>query len=246
MSKPGESVFRRLQFYTTAPYPCSYLPGEMARSEVAAPAHLVDAAAYSRLIEQGFRRSGMFTYRPACGSCQACIPIRVDAMRFRPDRTQRKLWRRMQAGLKVSISPLHWDSGHYELYRRYQQKRHPGAGMDQDDQAQYTQFLLTSGVRSEMALFHDDQGELRIVAIMDRLDHGVSAVYTFYDPDWHGSLGTYSILWQMDYCRQLGHRWLYLGYWIRESRKMSYKSRFRPHQILRGGVWIEPADHQQG
>lgn len=241
MSKPSESIFRHLQFYTTASYPCSYLPGHMARSEVAAPAHLVDDAAYSRLIEQGFRRSGLFTYRPSCGECHACIPIRVDARRFQRDRTQRKLWHHMQIRLTARCSPLHWDPEHFELYQRYQHKRHPGAGMDQDDQEQYTQFLLTSRVRSQMAEFHDADGALRMVAIMDRVDTGISAVYTFYDPDFQGSLGTYGILWQLDYCRTLSLPWLYLGYWIRESRKMAYKSRFRPHQILRGGVWMEPA-----
>jgi arginine-tRNA-protein transferase len=241
MSKPSESIFRHLQFYTTASYPCSYLPGHMARSEVAAPAHLVDDAAYSRLIEQGFRRSGLFTYRPSCGECQACIPIRVDARRFRRDRTQRKLWNHMQPQLTVRCSPLHWNPAHFQLYQRYQRKRHPGAGMDQDDQEQYTQFLLASRVHSEMAEFHDTTGTLRMVAIMDHVDTGISAVYTFYDPDVHGSLGTYGILWQIDHCRALDLPWLYLGYWIRESRKMAYKSRFRPHQILRGGVWMEPS-----
>jgi arginine-tRNA-protein transferase len=164
----------------------------------------------------------------------------VDAGRFERDRTQRKLWRHMQAWLSVRRAPLHWDGAHFKLYQHYQRQRHPGAGMDQDDQEQYTQFLLTSRVRSEMAEFRDGDGILRMVAIMDRVDSGLSAVYTFYDPDVHGSLGTYGILWQLDYCRRLGLPWLYLGYWIRESRKMAYKSRFRPHQILRGGAWTEP------
>lgn len=240
MSKPGESVFRQLQFYTTAAYPCSYLPGRMARSEVAAPAHLVDTAAYSRLIEQGFRRSGLFTYRPSCGECQACIPLRVDARRFQRDRTQRKLWHRMQDTLAARCGPLHWDSEHFGLYQRYQHARHPGAGMDQDDQEQYTQFLLASRVDSEMAEFRDAEGHVRMVAIMDLIDTGISAVYTFFDPAFRGSLGTYGILWQIDRCIHLGLPWLYLGYWIRESRKMAYKSRFKPHQILRDGVWVEP------
>jgi arginine-tRNA-protein transferase len=240
MSNPGESIFRKLQFYTTASYPCSYLPDQMARSQVAAPAHLVDDASYSRLIEQGFRRSGLFTYRPDCELCNACIPIRVDVRRFVRHRTHRKIWNRMQS-MQVGTSALHWDPEHFELYQRYQHARHPGAGMDQDDQTQYTQFLLTSRVRSNMAEFRDADGTLRMVAIMDQIDTGVSAVYTFYDPDWHGSLGTYGILWQIEYCRRLGLPWLYLGYWIHESRKMTYKTQFRPHQILRGGVWIEPA-----
>lgn len=240
MSNPSESIFRKLQLYTTASYPCSYLPDRMARSQVAAPAHLVDEASYSRLIEQGFRRSGLFTYRPDCEQCQACIPIRIDARRFMRHRTHRKIWNRLH-DMPVSISALHWDPDHFELYQRYQHARHPGAGMDQDDQAQYTQFLLTSRVQSSMAEFRDTDGTLRMVAIMDQTDTGISAVYTFYDPDWHGSLGTYGILWQIEYCLSLGLPWLYLGYWIHESRKMTYKSQFRPHQILRGGVWIEPA-----
>ena len=240
MTQLNDLPLQSLQFYATAPYPCSYLPGRMARSEVAAPTHLVDESAYARLIEQGFRRSGLFTYRPACEQCQACIPIRIDVGRFRRDRTQGKLWRRLQPVLKARLAPLHWDARHFDLYLRYQKRRHPGAGMDQDDQAQYTQFLLTSRVHSEMAEFRDDGGILRMVAIMDRIDHGLSAVYTFYDPDWHGSLGTYGILWQLDYAARLGLPWLYLGYWIGESRKMAYKSRFRPHQILRGGAWAEP------
>lgn len=240
MSKPSESIFSQLQFYTTAAYPCSYLPGRMARSEVVAPTHLVDGTVYSRLIEQGFRRSGTFIYRPACDGCQACIPIRVDAFRFQRDRTQRKLWRHMQSALSATIEPLHWDAQHFALYQRYQHIRHPGAGMDQDSQAQYTQFLLTSRVDSEMVEFRDARGTVRIVAIVDDLDHGLSAVYTFYDPDWPGSLGTYAILWQLEYCRVRGLPWLYLGYWIEQSRKMAYKSRFKPHQILKNGTWVEP------
>ena len=242
MSHPSEAGLKTLQFYATATYPCSYIPGLDARSQVAAPTHLIDTQTYSRLVEQGFRRSGLFTYRPACEHCQACIPIRIDVQRFRRDRTQGKLWRRLQPVLSVRLAPLHWDSRHFELYLRYQQQRHPGAGMDQDDQTQYTQFLLTSRVHSEMAEFRDADGVLRMVAIMDRIDQGLSAVYTFYDPDWRSSLGTYGILWQLDYADRLGLPWLYLGYWIKESRKMAYKSRFRPHQVLLGGLWTEPQD----
>ena len=243
MSKPDDSIFRKLQFYTTASYPCSYLPGRAARSQVAAPAHLVDDASYSRLIEQGFRRSGLFTYRPDCEHCMACIPIRIDVQRFKRHRTHRKVWNRLSGpdGLRAHLSPLLWDASHFALYQRYQHARHPGSGMDEDDQAQYTQFLLTSRVHSNMAEFRDAQDVLRMVAIMDQIDTGLSAVYTFYDPDWHGSLGTYGILWQIEACRRLGLPWLYLGYWIEESRKMTYKAQFRPHQILRGGVWIEPS-----
>lgn len=239
MSHPTEAVIRTLQFYSTAEYPCSYLPDQQARSLVAAPAHLIDAEAYSRLIEQGFRRSGLFTYRPQCRSCQACLPIRIDVAAFRPDRTQRRVLRRHQ-DLTLRILPLRWHDEHYALYCEYQAVRHPQAGMDEDTEKQYRQFLLTSGVESRLAEFRCPQGQVRMVALIDLLDNGISAVYTFFDPHMPGSLGTYGVLWQIQQCRNLGLPWLYLGYWIRESRKMSYKSRFRPWQILLDGHWQSP------
>ncbi|SHH94215.1 arginyltransferase [Pollutimonas bauzanensis] len=240
MSHPTELTFKTLQFYSTAVYPCSYLPGLDARSQVAAPTHLIDAATYSSLVEQGFRRSGLFTYRPHCDSCQACLPIRVDTERHTPNRSQRKAWKR-HANLSARTMPLLWDPEHFQLYDRYQQGRHPGAGMDEDSQTQYRQFLLTSRVDSRLVEFRLPSGQLQMVSVIDVLETGLSSVYTFYDPDAAGSLGTYGILWQLEQCRSLGLPWLYLGYWIRESRKMAYKSQYTPYQILQHGVWTEPA-----
>lgn len=243
MSHPTEAMVQALQFYSTAEYPCSYLPQRHARSEVVAPAHLVDAPVYSRLIEQGFRRSGLFTYRPQCRSCQACQPIRVDVQRFRPSRTQRRVMRRHQ-DLQATILPLRWVSEHYQLYYRYQKTRHAGAGMDEDTEKQYSQFLLSSGVESRLVEFRAPDGSVEMVALIDLLDNGLSAVYTFFNPDAAGSLGTYGVLWQIDRCHEMGLPWLYLGYWISESRKMSYKSRFQPWQILKNGQWQESAPPQ--
>lgn len=239
MSHPTEPGFKTLQFYSTAAYPCSYLPELDARSQVAAPTHLIDAETYSELVEQGFRRSGLFTYRPHCDTCQACLPIRIDTQRFRRNRTQRKTWNR-HSGLITDTLPLHWNTEHFELYQRYQLARHPGAGMDEDSQAQYTQFLLTSRVDSRLVEFRLPSGALQMISMIDILDGGFSSVYTFFDPEAHGSLGTYGILWQLEQCRELGLPWLYLGYWIRQSRKMSYKSSYKPFQILRNGIWAEP------
>ncbi|HUH59138.1 MAG TPA: arginyltransferase [Candidimonas sp.] len=239
MSHPTEPTFKTLQFYSTAAYPCSYLPGLDARSQVAAPTHLIDTATYSQLVEQGFRRSGLFTYRPHCDACQACLPIRVDAQRFRPNRTQRKIWTRHSI-METSIKQLHWDKEHFALYQRYQSARHPGAGMDEDSQTQYKQFLLTSRVESRLVEFRLPTGRLCMVSVIDLLETGLSAVYTFFDPDIPGSLGTYGVLWQIEQCRQMGLPWVYLGYWIKESRKMAYKSQYTPHQILKNGIWIEP------
>ena len=239
MSHPTEPLVKMLQFYATAEYPCSYLPDRQARSEVAAPAHLIDAPVYSRLIEQGFRRSGLFTYRPKCQGCNACLPIRIDTARFRPSRNQRRIIRQHQ-DLVATMLPLRWMPDHYDLYYRYQKARHAGAGMDEDTEKQYSQFLLSSGVESRLAEFRTSDGKVQMVALIDILDNGLSAVYTFFDPDVKGSLGTYGVLWQIEQCQKLGLPWLYLGYWIQQSRKMSYKSRFQPWQIYRNGQWSEP------
>lgn len=236
MSSRDLPQFPLLRFYATAPYGCSYIPGRLARSQVATPTHFIDAGVYSDLVKVGFRRSGVFTYRPHCDACQACRPVRIPVAEFTPSRSQRRALARNDH-LQAQERMLAFNEEHYQLYLGYQIERHEGGGMDRDSREQYAQFLLQTQVDSRLIEFREN-GKLRIVCIIDMLDDGMSSVYTFYDPALrHAGYGTYAILWQIAQCQHLGLPYLYLGYWIEESRKMGYKSRYRPLQVLDQGQW---------
>jgi leucyl-tRNA---protein transferase len=246
MSQLNDIPLSALHFYLTAPYPCSYLPDLLARSQVATPALLINTRVYSELVQHGFRRSGTYTYRPYCDHCRACVPLRILAKYFKPNRSQRRAWKQ-HAHLDATLHPLQDNAEYYELYRRYQRARHKDGGMDNDDRESYQNFLLQSHVDSLLVEFREpfDQtrgkrGALRMVSVIDLLKDGLSSVYTFYDPDLpRARLGVYNVLWQIEMCRKLDLDFVYLGYWIANSRKMAYKTEYQPAQGLLDGEWRE-------
>ena len=228
----------RIHFYLTEQYPCSYIKGYQARSKVASPPHLINYDSYNNLIEKGFRRSGVFSYKPYCDKCSSCIPIRIPVYNFFPNRTQKRTSKKLKKNLVVRSEELSFNEEHFLLYKKYQSTRHSGSGMDQDNRNEYMQFLLTSNVKTELVTFRDKSNILKMVCIFDILKNGMSSVYTFFSPDEKSSsYGTYGILWQIEECKKRNLSFLYLGYWINQSSKMVYKTRFRPYQMFDKGLW---------
>jgi len=225
-----------LDLYISPEHPCSYLPGREARTVFVDPNLAMDQMLYTLLASHGFRRSGAHIYRPHCRECHACVPLRVPVRDFKPSRTQKRVLKR-NADLIVTLKTAEFDAEHFALYGRYLAARHPGGGMDGESPDDYRQFLLSPWGRTtlmEMRL----AGRLLAVAVTDELQDGLSAVYTFYEPEVETrSLGTYAVLMQIDEARRRRLSWVYLGYWISESRKMSYKARFRPFEALREDGW---------
>lgn len=226
-------MHQTLHFYLSSPYACGYLADKEAVSLIAAPPHLIDAPLYGNLVQQGFRRSGLFVYKPHCANCQACVPVRLCLNDFSANRSQKRAYKQHQT-LSATVQDASFHEEHYALYTKYQQARHAKITTDEasngepDDAEQYRHFLCKSNVQTVLVEFRDGP-QLKMVSIIDVLGDGLSAVYTFYDTDdKKASLGTYSILWQIAWGLSLGLPYLYLGYWIKDSQKMAYKQNFQP------------------
>lgn len=234
----------RPQLLLGAEHPCSYLDGHTARSVFVDPGITLDAPRYGRLLDAGFRRSGGFVYRPACRNCQECRPARIPVMQFTADRAQRRCEKR-NAGLHTVIE-TELSAEHYALYRRYLHARHPGGGMDPEDEAAFRSFLSNRWQGPEILAVRGPDGRLLAGAVMDRVPNGLSAVYTYFDPLENArSLGTYAVLKEIEHARRLNLAYLYLGYWVPGSARMDYKRRFRPLEILSAEGWLccpDPSD----
>jgi arginine-tRNA-protein transferase len=209
-------IAHKLGFYATPPHDCSYLSDRQAITLFADPCFPKSSRLYSALLDNGFRRSGEHLYQPYCTDCSACIPIRIPVSQFRPTRNQVRTWKRNQ---DLIIRPLaaEFDQQHFELYQRYLASRHAGGGMDNPTSENYMDFLTaswTDTVFYEMKLGN----QLLAVAVADHIDNALSAVYTFFDPDYSNrSLGKYAILFTIDEANKASLSWLYLGYWIAEN-----------------------------
>lgn len=226
----------RLKFYATQPHPCSYLPEEQATTLFLDPSQPMDAAVYAELSEMGFRRSGDHLYRPHCQSCNACTPARIPVARFIPTRQQRRILKR-NADLSVHSARPACDEEYYALYARYIEQRHADGDMHPPNREQFATFLVRDLAFSRFYEFREGE-RLLAVAVTDVLPNGLSAVYTFFDPDEERrSLGRYAILWQIEETARLELDALYLGYWIKRCRKMNYKTQYRPIELFVNQRW---------
>jgi arginine-tRNA-protein transferase len=225
-----------VRLFQTLPHACGYFPERTAQNLVLDPAAPDLRQLYGPALARGFRRAGGHLYLPQCAHCHACTPCRVDVNRHQPDRTQKRCLRR-NADLSVRELAPGYTSERHQLYARYLRARHAGGGMDDAPPGDFDRFFTAPWSPTLFLEFRRDE-QLLAVAVTDICPNGVSAVYTFFDPDQHArSLGTFAILQQIGLARRRGLPWLYLGFWIEGHPKMDYKCRFQPLQIHTATGW---------
>mgnify|MGYP001817081136 FL=1 len=230
------SSLRDLKVYTTYPHSCSYLADQEATTLFVDPRQEVDQTLYSNLSQLGFRRSGSHIYRPHCSHCSACVPARIPVEDFKRSRSQRRTWQRNR-DLTIERTADIQDEACYDLYRRYIECRHADGDMYPPDREQYESFLNNAWDWTRYYRFYD-QNQLLAVAVVDVMLDGLSAIYTFFEPDaLQRGLGNYAILWQIEQAREMGLDYLYLGYWIQNCQKMAYKSEYQPLELFLNSRW---------
>ena len=228
-----------IRLFRTAGHHCSYLPESEARTLFIDPGASKNPLLYQSLIDMGFRRSGNDIYRPDCQDCSSCISVRIPVDRFIPRRSQRRAWNQHESSTQVTSQKAAFNPDHFALYSKYMNSRHPDGEMANPTEDDYRRFLISPWCDTRFVEFYTDN-RLYSVAVIDMLPHGISAVYTFFDPEMSGlSPGVLAILWQINEARRLGLNWVYLGYWVEECTKMAYKQDYRPVQLYSEGVWKE-------
>ncbi len=227
-----------VRLFLTLPHACGYYGERTAQNLVIDPSAPELPELYDLAVRSGYRRAGGHVYRPQCPGCSACIPCRVPVARFRPDRSQRRCVAR-NVDLELRVAPATFSDESFALYGRYLGARHRHGGMDDPRPEDFTRFLFT-GWSPTRFLELRLNGRLLCVAVTDFCVSGLSAVYTFFEPEESArGLGSYAILSQIRLAAERGLPHVYLGYWIQAHPKMDYKMRFRPLEILRGGSWKE-------
>lgn len=230
-------------FYRTAALPCPYLPGQQEqRILTELSPELVADGLFDLLSAAGFRRSHGVMYMHACSRCNACVPVRIPVERFRPNRTQRRVWKRNH-DLIPSIAHARATREQYELFERYQHVRHTDGEMAQMNAMDYMAMVNNSLVDTKMLVLRDSSAKLVGASLIDQTRDGYSAVYSFFDPDQESrSLGVHLILTMIEAARRRRLPYVYLGFWIRNCQKMSYKTAYRPVEMLSQGGWREVQD----
>jgi arginine-tRNA-protein transferase len=227
---------KEFSLYATPPHECSYLFGREATTVFVDPYLPIDGHLYKNLATHGFRRSGEYLYRPQCEQCQACIAVRLPVHEFKPRRVQKRIYNKNN-DLNVSVHSATFKNEHFKLYSRYLSSRHKNAGMDNPSPIDYIEFLSSSWSKTFFYEFRL-QGQLLAIAVVDVFENGLSAVYTFFDPDYsQRSLGSYAILFEIELAKRLNIDYLYLGYWIADCRKMAYKTDYQPLEYYIGDTW---------
>lgn len=216
-----------MDFYQTPIHPCGYLPNRYSVNIFADPNIELSTQTYSWLIDYGFRRNGRHLYRPQCPECSACVPTRVCVDEFKPNRSQKRSLK-LNQDLEICKVQNKFKQEHFDLYTKYLQSRHSDGPMSQSTKNDYEEFILGTWSETILLEFRLDK-KLISVAVFDTLPQGLSAVYTFYDTKYEKrGLGTLAILQLIQRTIEIKLPYLYLGYWIEASQKMSYKVNFRP------------------
>ena len=227
----------RLTLFLSPPHPCGYLSQVSAATLFVDPMYRMSSTTYQLLLGRGFRRSGSQVYRPYCGECQACVPVRIPVASYKPQKSLRRVWKK-NLDLSVEICAATYTDERFALYKSYLEARHHDGPMANPEPDDFVNFLGCTWGKTRFLEFRR-QGQLLMVAVVDEQSNSLSAVYSYFAPaESKRSLGSYAILWEIEEARRMGKQWLYLGYWVEACKKMSYKSRFKPMQVYHEQKWM--------